>query len=230
MALKEDLEKEVDQIFTEKWTERDGTKVPEPKDLKLSNDAVKLEGTILYADLAASTKLVDTKKNFFAAEIYKTYLHCAAKIIREEGGVVTAYDGDRIMGVFIDDDRDDRAVRAGLKINHARVKIINPRITKHYQDANYQIGHSVGIDRSKLFIARTGVRGDNDLVWVGKAANYAAKLAALSSSYTRITKPVHEALSKALRISSTGENMWEARTWTDMNNLPIYRSTWMWKI
>ncbi len=230
MALKEDLEKEVDQIFTEKWAERDGTKVPEPKDLKLSNDAVKLEGTILYADLAASTKLVDAKKNFFAAEIYKTYLHCTAKIIREESGAVTAYDGDRIMGVFIDEDRDDRAVRAALKINYARVKIINPRITKHYQDANYLIDHSVGIDRSKLFIARTGVRGDNDLVWVGKAANYAAKLAALPSSYTRITKPVHQALSKALRVSSTGVDMWEARTWTDMSNLPIYRSIWMWKV
>jgi len=39
-----------------------------------------------------------------AAEIYKTYLHCAAKIIRSEGGSITSYDGDRIMGIFIGDD------------------------------------------------------------------------------------------------------------------------------
>lgn len=226
MALKEDLQNEVDNIFSQKWTERDGTKVPEPKDLKLSNDAVKLEGTILYADLAESTKLVDSKKNFFAAEIYKTYLHCAAKIIRAEDGVVTAYDGDRIMGVFIDDKRDDRAVRAAMKINHARLKIINPSIPKHYKDSTYQVSHSVGIDRSNLFIARTGVRGDNDLVWVGRSANYAAKLAALDASYTWITKNVYNKLSDAEK-STDGKSMWEARTWTAMNNLSIYRSNWM---
>ncbi len=29
--------------------------------------------------------------------LYKAYLHCAAKIISNEGGEITAYDGDRIM-------------------------------------------------------------------------------------------------------------------------------------
>ena len=33
----------------------------------------------------------------------------------------------------------------------------------------------LGIDTSKLFVARTGIRKSNDLVWVGRAANYAAK-------------------------------------------------------
>jgi uridylate cyclase len=228
MGLNEDLEKEVAAIFAETWAERDGTKVPEPSSLKLANDAVKLDGTILYADLAGSTVLVDTKKKYFAAEIYKTYLHCAAKIIRAENGSVTAYDGDRIMGVFIDDGRDDRAVRAALKINQARVKIINPAISTQYKDSTYKVGHSVGVDRSSLFIARTGVRGDNDLVWVGRAANYAAKLAALESSFTWITDTVYEKLDESLRVTK-GDNMWEAMTWTVMNNMRIYRSNWMWK-
>jgi class 3 adenylate cyclase len=226
MGLKEDLQKEVDNIFSESWTTRDGTKVPEPKDLKLSNDAVKLDATILYADLAASTQLVDKKKSHFAAEIYKTYLHCAAKIIRAENGVVTAYDGDRIMGVFIDDGRDDRAVRAAMKINHARLKIINASIPKHYKDSTYAVGHAVGIDRSSLFIARTGVRGDNDLVWVGRSANYAAKLAALDASYTWITQDVYNKLSDQEKTTD-GKSMWEARTWTAMNSLRIFRSGWI---
>jgi len=33
--------------------------------------------------------------------IYKTFLHCAAKIIRSHKGVITAYDGDRIIAVYI---------------------------------------------------------------------------------------------------------------------------------
>ena len=68
--------------------------------IQLGNDAVKLEGTVLYADLDDSTKLVDTMSPEFAAEVYKSYLVCAARIIRDQGGVITAYDGDRIMAVL----------------------------------------------------------------------------------------------------------------------------------
>ena len=57
-----------------------------------SNDGVNLDATVLYADMADSTALVDKYTKTFAAEIYKTYLHCAAKIITSEGGTITAYD------------------------------------------------------------------------------------------------------------------------------------------
>lgn len=48
-----------------------------------------------------STVLVDTNTDFVAAEFYKTFLHCAAKIIRSEDGAITSYDGDRVMAVYI---------------------------------------------------------------------------------------------------------------------------------
>src|SRR5688500_11199572 len=95
-TLREQLDEEVRKVFRERWTTRDGQKVPESKDLQLGNDAVLLKGTVLYADLAESTGLVDGHSASFAAEVYKSYLHCAAKIIRAEGGEITAYDGDRI--------------------------------------------------------------------------------------------------------------------------------------
>lgn len=101
MSLGDDLAKAVEAVFRKQWTTRKGQKVPESEELRLDNDAVTLEGTVLYADLDASTNLVDSYKPTFAAEIYKTYLHCAAKIIRSENGVITSYDGDRIMAVYI---------------------------------------------------------------------------------------------------------------------------------
>jgi hypothetical protein len=76
MALSDDLKIEVKNIFSEQWQKRNGTKIPEADDLKLSNEAVLLEGVVLYADLADSTALVDRKKPEFAAERYKTYLYC----------------------------------------------------------------------------------------------------------------------------------------------------------
>ena len=103
MAIGNDLNSEVGGILRGEWSERAGRVVPESADLGLGNDAVTLEGTVLYADLDDSTELVDTAEPWFAAEIYKSYLACAARIIRSEGAVITSYDGDRIMAVFIGD-------------------------------------------------------------------------------------------------------------------------------
>jgi class 3 adenylate cyclase len=230
MALIDDLRKEVEQIFKDSWTTRAGTVVPESENIKLGNDAVQLEGTILYADLTASTILVDKHPPLFAAEIYKTYLHCAAKIIRAEGGTITAYDGDRIMAVYLGDVKNSSAARTALKINYAVRNIINPAIKKQFPNSTYQVQQIVGIDTSKLTVARTGIRGSNDLVWVGRAANYAAKLASLTADFpSRITKDVYDKLQSPLKATD-GKQMWEKATWTPMNNMTIYRSIWSWKV
>lgn len=230
MALSDDLKADVAAIFKEVWKVRDGTAVPQPEDLKLSNDAVRLDGTVLYADLAGSTQLVDSEAPEFAAEIYKSYLRCAAKIIRAEGGEITAYDGDRIMAVFIGDSKNTSAVRTAMKINWARIFIVNPAIKAQYSSKEYQVRHTIGIDTSKLFIARTGIRGSNDLVWVGRAANYAAKLSALDAEYpTWITGTVYDSMHASVK-ETNGKSMWEQRSWTAMDNMRIFRSNWNWPL
>lgn len=230
MALKEDLVAEVRNIFKSNWTETTGRVVPVPADVGLGNKATLLErAVVLYADLDGSTNMVDTKKWQFSAEIYKTFLYCAAKIIRSEAGDITAYDGDRIMAIFIGDYKYDRAARAALKIKWARDNIIQPQIRESYT-TDFVLAHTVGIDATDLRAVRTGVRGDNDLVWVGRAANYAAKLTTLSSTTpTWITKEVYDNLSVSLR-ESNGKAIWELRTWTPMNGMHIYCSHWHWSI
>lgn len=231
MSLKEELDREVGSIFRAAWTERDGNVVPDDDAIKLDNDAVNLAATVLYADMADSTGLVDRKTKTFAAEIYKTYLHCAAKIIREEGGAVTAYDGDRIMAVYLGDSKNTSAVQTALKIHYALEYIITPAMKAQYPNTNYVPQHVVGIDTSELFVAKTGVRGANDLVWVGRAANYAAKLTTLPAAYpTYITSDVYTKMNSSVRTSSNGAAMWEAVTWNSFDNSTIYRSNWWWRI
>lgn len=230
MALKEDLEAEVKEIFRLQWKTANGTVVPESEDLILGNEAKVIEATILYADLSGSTKMVDNQKRHFAAEVYKTYLHCAAKLIREEDGAITAYDGDRIMGVFIGNFKNTSAVRCGLKINWAVKNIINPNLKVQYPTSSFELRHVVGIDTSEVWVARTGVRGANDLVWVGRAANYAAKLTELDAEYpTWITHSVYDSMHESAKLTN-GRAMWEPRTWTAMGNMSIYRSTWWWSV
>ncbi|MGH8050722.1 MAG: adenylate/guanylate cyclase domain-containing protein [Arenimonas sp.] len=231
MALKDDLVNEVKETFTSQWDVQKTTAVPAEADLRLNaNHAKHLESaTVLYADLDGSTKMVDNYDWTFSAEVYKTFLRCAAEIIRSENGVITAYDGDRVMAIFTGDSKNNSAVRCALKINFAVCEIIRPALKAQYPSKNFVLKHVVGVDTSPLHTARIGVRGDNDLVWIGRAANYAAKLTTLSQKSTWITKAVYDRLNDERKYVN-GVSMWEARTWTAMNNLPIYSSNYWWRI
>lgn len=230
MALSADLERDVARFFREGWSEREGVVVPEAQDLRLYNDGVTLDAVVLYADMAESTALVDNYLPRFAAEVYKAFLHCAARIIELRGGAVTAYDGDRVMGVFIGDWKNSSAAQAALNINHAVQKIIAPSMKRQYPTTNYTLGHCVGIDASKLLVARTGVRGANDLVWVGRAANHAAKLSGLRTPTYRsiITGAVYDSIANYAKIATTGQEMWTPFVAAAMPGARLYGSTWMW--
>lgn len=230
MSLADDLTAEVVKIFKEQWTSRDGRQVPDTPDLKLANDAVKINATVLYADLADSSGLVANFKPEFAAEVYKTYLICACRIIRARGGEITSFDGDRVMAVFIGDSKNTNAMKTALQINYAVVKIINPKLKAQYPTTTFEVKQAVGIDTSDLFVARTGIRGSNDLVWVGNAANRAAKLCALreGSFASWATAAVYNAADAAAKFKGTTP-MWEQRSWTSQGGATVYGSNWNWE-
>jgi class 3 adenylate cyclase len=232
MGLLTDITKEVEEIFKATWENRDGTKVPEAQEVKLGNNGVFLDGTVLYADLADSTKLVNSVEPWFAAEIYKSYLVSACRIIRSNGGEITAFDGDRVMAVYLGPRKNTSAAASALELNYAVHYILNSRLKAAYPQTNYTIRQCVGIDTGKLFVARTGIRGSNDLVWVGPAANYAAKLASLRESEycSYITADVYKMLPDSKKYyGNSKQAMWEARQWPSQG-FTIYRSSWWWKI
>lgn len=230
MGIADDIKNNASTTFKTQWTTREGQKVPEPKDLKHSNEAVHFKrATVLYADLDQSTSLVESKKWHFAAEVYKTYLYAAARLINDAGGTIVSYDGDRVMGVFIGGHQCNDAVRCALKINYAVKHYVQTELKDFYKDSTYKIKHVVGIDTSEMRVARTGVRGDNDLVWVGNSANLAAKLTAESAeNATWITDRVYDMLEDAQKLAN-GTNMWTSRLWAKHNNDKIYSSTYWWK-
>lgn len=231
VGLADDLKLEVRNIFKATWEVTGGRVVPAPASVGLGNSATEFDSaTVLYADLDGSTIMVDTKTWHFSAEIYKTYLLCAAKIIKSQDGVITAYDGDRIMAVYIGERKNSRAAISALKINYAVKNIINPSIVAQYPQNPFFVRHVIGIDTSPIRVARTGVRGDNDLVWVGRAANYAAKLTTMSSEFpTWITADVYNNLAKDAK-QHKDKDIWEARLWSTMDSMKIYRSSWTWAV
>jgi class 3 adenylate cyclase len=229
MALKDDLISVCNEIFRSAWTHIDGQVVPETKSIPLNNTGKTIHAVVLYADLDQSTTLVDRFSAEFCAEVYKTFLRCASKIIASNGGAIRSFDGDRVMGVFLGQDKYNGSVKAAMQIKWAVSNALNPAARAIYKDAVPTVRHTVGVDVSDLLAVRAGMRDSNDLVWVGKAANYAAKLNALSADYsTRITADVYSQLSDFTKFGGDPRrSMWEADPDARIGR-GVYRSNWHW--
>ena len=231
MKSKNDIQNEIKEILATKWNTRVGQKVPEPNDIGLANDAVKLDATVLYADLKESTLMVNNFPASIAAEIYKCYLKGCCEIIKNNEGVITSFDGDRVMAVYIGDYKNTNAVKTALNINYFVLKILNPALKNQYEDLNYSVGQVVGIDTGELFVARTGIRGDNDLVWVGNAANLAAKMCSIRNidGSTFISKKVYSRMCSSVKYKDDENkiNMWTKCMWSEYSE-DIYSSTYYW--
>ncbi len=238
MTLIDDLTKETNQIVSGQWSKRDGTVVPEVEDLKLTNDAVNLEATFLYADLADSTELVIYSQSI-SAEVMKAYLMGTTRIIRSLGGEIRSFDGDRVMGVFINGTKNTNATIAALKISYFFKEILKPAFARVYPKIFpdvFNLKQTVGIDTGKTMVVRSGIRDNNDLVWVGRAPNVAAKLSSIREDYysTYITKSVFNSIQdKGKYGGSPSQLMWESRIWNDGKKYgvpEVYRSGWNWKL
>ena len=182
-----------------------------------------------------STELAISNKEI-ASEVCKAYLRGVTKIIRENGGEIRSFDGDRVMGVFFEGVKNTNAVRCGLQINWFFQNAIVAKFKDYYKNSlsNFSLGQTVGIDRSLVYISRAGIRMNNDLIWVGRAPNIAAKLSGVRNGYsTLITETVYNTMLDGAKFGgSQNQNMWYSLSWDDGGNYgveTIYGSTWWWK-
>jgi len=212
MTFKQELIDKVAEISAGNWGVTAGRVVPELRAISLGNVGKTLSACVLYADLSGSTDIVDRMKPESAAECYKAFLHCASKLITMNDGVIEAYDGDRVMGVFLGARKETRAVIAALQLHRAMTEIVNPQFHRRYMD-HQDLRYTVGIDASDLLVCKAGVRGDSDLIWVGAAANYAAKLNSfdgLDHDYpTRVTGRVFASIEPWAKVWVSGGDAWE---------------------
>lgn len=228
MTTYADLQAKIDDIATVTWTITDGRVVPELEAIPLGNVGKELDACILYADLSDSTGLVGKVVNWQAAEYYKAFLYCACKLIENNDGVIEAFDGDRVMGVFLGLGKEDRAVKAALQLQLVMKELINPKFADIYKHLHVPIQHTVGIDTGRVMVCKAGVRGGSDLIWIGAPANYAAKLNSfkgLDHTYpTRVSEAVYRALSHNLKFFREGGGAAWQGPYSDLSPLIHYRT------
>lgn len=232
-----------DLMFTE-WEIVDGQTVPATNDVTLKNGAVRLEAVYLYADLADSTLLQSVFTQTFAAKVMRMYLNGTCQIIRDGGGHIKSFDGDRVMGIYMGEGKRNNAADAALKISYLVSKIINPiieeRLAATKTTRKWEASHGVGVDIGEVLMVRAGVRNNpggatyNDLISVGRAPNVAAKLSSFRDTMRGpiwITEDVFGGLQPKQRYPdgdlSKGE-MWDLTRSVDVgpHTLDLYRTTW----
>ncbi|MEQ1903138.1 MAG: adenylate/guanylate cyclase domain-containing protein [Pirellulaceae bacterium] len=233
MALKEDIDNEVGQILAQTWDLRDGTVVPATESVLLAGGGVKLKATMLYADLAESTKLaMDNRQT--AARVCKAFLAASTRLIRANSGDVRSFDGDRVMGVFIGDSKNTSAAKCALQINWVFLNVIVPKFKGKYEsfrNGGHILAHGTGIDVSEVLAVRSGIRNNNDLIWIGRAPNVAAKLSAIrGDGYSSfITGEVYDQMRDDVKFGGDPtRSMWEERAWNAGPVKRVYRSNWGW--
>lgn len=131
-------------------------------------------------DLKSSTRLGISKHAASTASIYEAATGGAARILDDFGANFVAIQGDGGFGLFWGDHREARAVTAGITIKTFSSRHLVERLEAKWPDlVDLKTGFKVGIASSPLLAKRVGVpRTDHqEVVWAGKAVNYAAKCA-----------------------------------------------------
>lgn len=234
MPLSDQLLADISSTISTTWNTRSGQQIPETESVALAGGAVEIAATFLYADLANSSKMAKELDRRVAAKILKAFLATTSRLIRENDGKVVSFDGDRVMGVFYVGAKNSNAAKCALQINWA-VKQIREKFEASYaavRQASFSISHGVGVDTGTVLAVRAGARGANDLIWIGRAPNLAAKLSDVRDSIyrTHITASVYNALLDSSKFGGVNnDNMWQRITWTFLGeNMFVYKSCWTW--
>ena len=204
---------QIDFTLSTQWNERVGTIVPDSESVTLKDGAVKIEATFLYADLAGSSQLAKLCPWQTTAKIIRAYLDSCVRIIKAHGGEIRSFDGDRVMGIFKGTTQNTDAVNCARKIDYVVFKIMSPNAVKKFASVSTNkvtIKHCIGIDVGESRAVRAGVRNNNDLIWIGRAPSFAAKLSDIRefpySVY--ISKPCFLKLAESAKKSGN-TNIWE---------------------
>ena len=216
MPWLDDLTTQTDDLLSTDWQTRDGNVVPESETVALKDGAVRIEAAFLYADLVGSSLLAKNCPWETTAKIIRAYLGCSTRLIKAWRGEVRSFDGDRVMGIFKGESKESDAVQCAREIFWVVEKLINPKANskfKSVRDAGINIRNCIGVDTGSAVAVRAGIRGSEDLIWIGRPPNWAAKLSDLREyPYSvLISSLVYSRLSDSQKIVG-GENIWQKCT------------------
>lgn len=229
MALLKDLNERLDEYINQAYEIEKTTIVPDTDNPKLTfgNKGLTCEFAFLFMDIRKSSQLHEQYGFKKAAKIYQGFHDINVRVIEENYGFVRSFDGDRVMAVFVGNMKNSNAVKAAMQIQWAIRNILNPKF-------GVKIACGGGIDYGEILVTKVGKgrdKNNNDLVWIGKADNYASHLSNEANDSIIVSINTYKALSEDRKISN-GKEMWSLKELILKNGVKIscYESKWGWVI
>lgn len=233
MSLKDELQSEVDTFFREKFETEETEIVPSTDYSKLTfgNKGLIAELAFLFIDIRKSSDMHTRYGHVTTAKLYESFHRICLKIIESNNGNVRAFDGDRIMGVFSGKAKRTNAVKSAMKIRYAMTEILNPKLKT-------PISIGCGVDVGEILITKVGKARDidtRDLVWIGKACNYAAHLTQDADNSIIISENVYDSMHASVKYKDENEkttNMWDSKNMElkSRKTIKVYESNWWWAL
>jgi class 3 adenylate cyclase/predicted ATPase len=147
-------------------------------------DAERRQLTVLFCDLADSTRLAQQLDPEDLREVLRTYQATCVEVIQRFSGHVAQYLGDGLLVYFsypqAHEDDAQRAVRTGLGIL-AAMETLNTGLVR---DKGVRLAVRVGIHTGLVVVGEMGSGGRHEHLALGDTPNLAARLQGLAESNT----------------------------------------------
>lgn len=190
MATNKETLEQIECYLNESYIRSETNSVPKKNDLSFGNTVKKIKHSkVFYIDMRKSRKILTDASDFWSVKIHKAFLKAVIHCVETRGGHIRSFNGDGILGFFIDDTDNypaSRAVRAAMDIK-GFVNKINEILVEN--DKN-KIDFGIGIAQGEINVAKSGKAGDDqtkqDLVWIGIPLYVAVELSEFGESSENI--------------------------------------------
>jgi adenylate cyclase len=190
--------------------------VPDPGEVPLGRKGMEFEATALFIDVRQSTDIAEAFRRVTAAKMMKGYFAGAVKIIADNGGAVRSFNGDGMLAFFAGGRRTSPAVKSAMQIDWFVTNVLRDKFRRYFENNLAALGQALdfdigcGIDDGLIYAVKVGIKGTNDVAWVGRATNTAAKLSNLGSGSHNIyiTSNAYKRLTDDAKFASDGAHMW----------------------
>jgi class 3 adenylate cyclase len=169
-----------------------------PPSARVAPEAERRQLTVMFCDLADSTRLSQQLDAEDLREVVRAYQATAAEVIQQYTGHIAQYLGDGLLVYFgwpvAHEDDALRGVHAGLGIVAAITTTLNPRLER---EKGVQLAVRIGLHTGPVVVGEMGGGGRHEHLATGDTVNIAARLEGLAAPNTVVISSVTARLVRA---------------------------------
>jgi predicted ATPase/class 3 adenylate cyclase len=166
-----------------------------PESVRSTSEAERRQLTVMFCDLADSTRLSQQLDPEDLREVIRAYQQTGAEVIQRFDGHIAQHLGDGLLIYFgwpvAHEDDAQRALHAGLGIVEAITTTLNPRLE---QEKGGRLTVRLGVHTGPVVVGEMGGGGRHEHLATGETVNMASRLEGLAAPNTVVISSVTERL------------------------------------